>query len=214
MIKLKTVAFIFLLFVLSTHVHAELFIPSIFSDNMMLQRDASASVWGTTEAASRVDIKVSWSWQKFTVNADQEGAWSFQIPTGKAGGKHTMKITSGGKSKEIKNIIFGDVWVLAGQSNMQFGMKDDLMARSTLATLDNPDIRVFFQDITPSDDPEKPDVENGRWHEGSPSSLYWASAIGCHFAKKLTKHLMFLWPLCMHVRAEQVLKAGLAERLF
>ena len=92
-----------------------------YSDGMVLQRDPDqAHIWGTGDSAgATVDIKVDGSaTSQATVGSDRK--WSANLPAMQAGGPHTIEVQSGGSSAMLSDVMFGDVWVCSGQSNMEF----------------------------------------------------------------------------------------------
>ena len=87
----------------------------IFTDNMVLQRDAEIPVWGLADAGEKVSVTLGEA--TATATADKDGRWKAKLPATKAAMKATFLIE--GKNKiEFKNVAVGDIWVCSGQSNM------------------------------------------------------------------------------------------------
>lgn len=100
-----------------TSMQAQIKLPSIFSDNMVLQRDAPIPVWGWAKPGEK--IEVSFNKQVKTTKADNTGKWMVKLDAEKAGGPFVLKVK--GKSvAEYKNVLVGEVWLCSGQSNMEF----------------------------------------------------------------------------------------------
>ena len=96
-------------------------VPSIFADNMIMQRQTDAPVGGWAEPGQTVTVDASWQGQPYVTTADQNGRWQVQIPTPDAGDTtYSMAVSGSLNTITITDIIMGDVWVLGGQSNMQF----------------------------------------------------------------------------------------------
>src|SRR5690606_21779453 len=106
--------------------HAQLRIPNVLSDNMVLQRNTAANIWGWGRASSLVSVRASWLADTGKKPADGGGRWILQLPTGEAGGPYEMTINSGGEQIRLQNILLGDVWVVSGQSNMEWGGDQNL----------------------------------------------------------------------------------------
>ena len=100
---------------LATTAYAEIALPPVIADHMVLQRKTNAPVWGT--ASPNAKIAIAFRGNSATATADATGKWQTKIATGKAGGPFAMTI-SGDGTKELKDILVGDVWLASGQSNM------------------------------------------------------------------------------------------------
>lgn len=90
-------------------------LPALIRDSMILQRDAKIKIWGW--ASPNEKIKISFNKKTFKTKADANGNWNLFLPAMKAGGPYTMKIDAGNHIT-LKDILIGDVWLCAGQSNM------------------------------------------------------------------------------------------------
>ena len=113
----KYTAFIFLIF--SIMANANVRMPLLFSDGMVLQRNKEIPVWGWAEANEKVEVR--FNKQTKTIQADKDGKWMLKLSAEKAGGPFELVIT--GKNKiVIKDVLVGEVWICSGQSNMEFQM--------------------------------------------------------------------------------------------
>ena len=121
--KAKLLLFVFLLSGLAATVRAEVVVPSVFSDNMVLQQNADVAFWGKAAPKEKITISQTWSSEKAVVTADQDGNWSARIGTVSAGGPYEVTIKGAKNEISIKNVLLGEVWICSGQSNMEMQMK-------------------------------------------------------------------------------------------
>jgi sialate O-acetylesterase len=106
--------------------HAALKLGSTFSDNMVLQRDQDVIVWG--QAAPDEVVQIQLGSETSSASTDSSGHWKISLKPLPVGGPYTANITSGSESIHLNNILSGDVWLCSGQSNMQFGVGEDVEA--------------------------------------------------------------------------------------
>ncbi len=167
-------------------------LPELFSDNMMLQRETEASVWGKGNPGVKIEIEGSWGEKAFCI-AGENGRWSTKIKTPKAGGPFEMVIKSDGFNKKIKNILSGEVWLCSGQSNMEMPLsgwppRDTILNSSKeISEAAYPQIRFFTVTKKFSVIPEF--SCSGSWTECSPKTAGDFSAAAFFFGKKLYKEL-------------------------
>src|SRR5687768_2772169 len=107
-------------FIFSFQAQAQIRLPRLVRDSMILQRETALNIWGWSSPGEKITIQ--FRGKKFSTKADDKGKWSRPIPAQKAGGPFTMKIT-GKNSIVLKDILVGDVWFCSGQSNMVHQMK-------------------------------------------------------------------------------------------
>src|SRR5688500_8481058 len=117
-------SFFFVLFfiLIKTASFATVTLPSFFSDNMVLQQQTGAAIWGWAQAGSTVRITTSWNKKKYITRADASGKWKLKLNTPVAGGPYKITI-SDGKPVVLQNVMIGEVWLCSGQSNMEMPMK-------------------------------------------------------------------------------------------
>lgn len=167
---------------------AALRLHALYSDHMVLQRDASVPIWGWAAPGKRITVHPDWH-DPVMVNADASGRWSAIISTPDAGGPRTLTISSIDTSVTIRDILFGEVWLASGQSNMEMPLSgwlpDNPIDRSAeeIATADQPGIRMFMVERAYSDTP-RTDV-TGRWIVAAPDSVAVFAATAYFFAKAL-----------------------------
>ena len=165
-------------------VRADVALPGIFGDGMVVQRDAKLPVWGTAAAGEKV--QVAFAKQTKTATADAEGCWSLMLDPVPAGGPHTMTVT-GKNTIELKNVLVGEVWLCSGQSNMAMTVGAVLNAQQEIAAAELPKIRHFR--VAPAPTPEPQDQCRGAWSVCSPATARGFSATAFFFARALHKHL-------------------------
>ncbi|MDQ6528805.1 sialate O-acetylesterase [Flavobacterium sp. LHD-85] len=179
----KKLVFIFLL--ISVLANANVRMPLIFSDGMVLQRDKQIPIWGFADANESVEIHFNKQIKK--TQADKNGKWTVNLNAEKAGGPFELIII--GKNKiTIKNVLVGEVWICSGQSNMEFQVFKTINAEKEIADANYPMIRHFgvVQDLsgTPKDD-----LKQGKWEVANKENVGNFTAVGYYFARKLYSEL-------------------------
>ncbi len=112
---MKKFAILVLAFCVSP-IFAEVRLPALVGNNMVLQRDQKVRIWGWASADEEVTVEFNGQTQK--TKTDKDGNWSVFLKSMKAGGPYDMIITGQNKIT-LKNILIGEVWVASGQSNME-----------------------------------------------------------------------------------------------
>ncbi len=126
---------------MSSLVHADVRMPALFGDHMVLQRDRPLPVWGWAEPSERV--RVSLGTVAAETVADQQGKWQLSLPAMEASHAPLEMVVSGRNRIVIKDVLVGDVWVCAGQSNMERTVLQSHNAKQALSEADLPAIRFF-----------------------------------------------------------------------
>jgi sialate O-acetylesterase len=180
-LKLSIIAIFFIS--INTIVNAQVKLPKLISDGMVLQRDAEIPIWGWADANEKV--VVIFNGKKYQTKASALGEWRIKLPKMKAGGPYKMKI-SGKNNLEVKDILLGDVWLCTGQSNMvhQLDIHDVLYA-DEIATANNPKIRHFAIPTTTSISGPQKDLDGGKWQKAVGEEIRPFSAVAYFFAKKI-----------------------------
>jgi sialate O-acetylesterase len=182
---LRVIVALLILNVMSENTFAQIRMPRIFSDHMVLQRDAGLKVWGWASAGERVTVSIDK--QKKTARADRNGNWSVLLDPMNVGGPLEMVIK--GKNTIIfKDILIGDVWLGSGQSNMEWPVRLSANAQEEIQQAGYPGIRIF---TVPRHMSSKPvdDLESGQWLECTPENVAAFSAVGYYFARHLHNEL-------------------------
>lgn len=162
-----------ILLILTLAVHAsfaDVRLPSIFADNMVLQRDMPVPVWGHADPGEQVTVK--FGTQKKTAEAGKDGKWRVKLDALKASAQPSeMLITSSAGTQQVKivNILVGEVWLCSGQSNMEMGPKLCHDAEKEIAGATYPGIRLFMVPHTASAKPQ--DTVSADWVVCSPETL-------------------------------------------
>ncbi len=181
---------ILLVSIMATHAYsyAQLRIPNILSDNMVLQRGIDANIWGWGWASTNISVKASWLEDTVKTQVDGGGRWILQVPTGEAGGPYELTISASGEEIKLQNILLGDVWLVSGQSNMEWGGNQNLPEIiEELPHADDPHIRLLQVSRNASDYPQ--DNIPNTWQTLSAESLKPFSAIGYFLAKDFSEEL-------------------------
>jgi hypothetical protein len=175
------------------NIAADVTLPSILSDNMVLQQQTTVNIWGKAAAGEQVTVTPSWNKKSVTTTADANGRWTLKIATPKVA--QNQQITIQGKNViVIKNILVGEVWLCSGQSNMDFpvakgaGWKTSVIDYDEqMKDADYPEIRLFhvkqITSLTELDDCE------GEWVACNVENLKDFSAVGFFFGRELYKNL-------------------------
>ena len=166
---------------------AEVTLPRLFTDRMILQRDLPIHVWGWADPRE----SVSATFQNETANAqaDDLGRWSLYLKPRPAGGPYTLSV-KGSNTVKVEDILLGDVWVASGQSNMEWTLKKADDAQAAIAAATHPRIRFFRVDRKASNYPvdDVPETSKG-WLPSTPENAPDFTAIGYFFAVDLEKTL-------------------------
>ncbi|TRX37757.1 sialate O-acetylesterase [Flavobacterium restrictum] len=177
--------FVFLFLVCSIFANANVRMPLLFSDGMVLQRNKPIPVWGW--AAANEKIAVHFNKQTKIITADATGKWILRLDSEKAGGPFELTITSKNKIV-IKDVLVGEVWICSGQSNMEFQMYKTMNAKVEMDDSDYPMIRHFgvAQDLSGT---PKEDLKQGKWVVANKENIKDFTAVGFFFAKKIYAEL-------------------------
>jgi sialate O-acetylesterase len=167
-------------------VFANIKLPAIISDNMVIQRGKKAKIWGRGDPGEQVMVGVSWHSMEWSVVTNGNGDWSFEMSPPKTTGPHEMTL-SGKNTITIKNILVGEVWVCSGQSNMQMSVRSSANAEQEIAQADYPNIRLFSVERKVADRPQR-DC-SGIWSLCSPETVPGFSAVAYFFGRELYKEL-------------------------
>lgn len=171
-------------------VSAQISMPKIFSDNMVLQRDMPLKIWGWAGKGEKV--QVSFHGQNAKAAADNQGRWSVILkPMRYDSNASEMKISGTKNEVDYKNILLGDVWVCSGQSNMEFpvsGWTNVKNYKEEIANANYPQVRLFTVEKNINTMPDA-DVKGGEWQECSPATISPFSAVGYFFGRDLYEDL-------------------------
>ena len=165
-------------------------LPRVIGSNMVLQRDRQAPIWGWASPGEAIMITLSAEAEDpvatTTAVADADGNWQTELPAMAAGGPYTLRI-EGSNTLELTNVLFGEVWVCSGQSNMEWPVSISNNSEEEIAAAMYPKIRLFHIPRVPSGLPQQ-DVE-ADWYETTPETIPNFSAVAYYFGRKLYKNL-------------------------
>jgi sialate O-acetylesterase len=163
-------------------VHAEVTLPSLFADGMVLQRDMPIHVWGQASPAEA--ISVTFRSETKSTTADELGRWRLYLSSSSAGGPFQLNIR-GTNALTIKNVLVGDVWIASGQSNMEFPIRLLADAKAEIANAKFPQIRFLRVQRSFSEYPLDNAALDQPWSECSPETVSELSAVAYYFAREI-----------------------------
>ena len=173
---------------------AKVRLPHLLGDNMILQQDTEARLWGWSETGKTVKVSTSWDNKVYTAKTDRQGRWKVSVHTPKASyTPYTLTFDDGDGAVTLRNVLAGEVWVCAGQSNMEMPMKGfgncpvDGYNEEVINARHYHGIHYVkipsVMSMTPLDDAQC------EWKEVGPQTLGDASATGYFFAQTVTRAL-------------------------
>jgi sialate O-acetylesterase len=175
--------------------HADVKLPAIFGDHMVLQEGKTLPVWGTADPGETVTVTVGT--EKAQAKADDKGNWRVELAP-LPGGATPVTVTVKGKNTvTFSDVLIGEVWICSGQSNMEFGVGNDYHAAQTIAQANEPAIRLFLVPHATALEPQKdiakvPPAElPGKWQVVTPAVMggKWGwngfSAVGYYFGREI-----------------------------
>jgi len=181
---------------LSTSVLADVRLPAVISDHMVLQRGQEVPIWGWADPQEKVTITTSWLQRRWVIEADADGKWLVRIKT-PARGTGPFAMTFRGQNEiQIEDILMGEVWLCSGQSNMEFPVGDveEVAWKSgvdnylqEVAQANYPRIRFFTVSKQVAEKPQE--VCLGEWENCSPQTAIPFSAVAYFFGRELHTEL-------------------------
>ena len=165
----------------SITVTANVTLPKIFADNMVLQRNGLIPVWGWADAFENVEVK--FNKQIKTVKTDKSGKWMVRLGAEPAGGPYELSI-KGKNTILIKNVLVGEVWLCSGQSNMEWTVGLSNNARNEIASANYPLIRQIKIPHTISS-LQQTDITSGEWMVCDSTTVAAFSGVAYFFARRI-----------------------------
>ncbi len=190
--RLTTFLFLILLAITGCQKSGKIELPSLIGDNMILQQNTNAIIWGKSSPDQKISVTASWNANGQT-KASEDGKWSVSLPTPDAGGPYTITVSGRDTIILINNVLIGEVWFCSGQSNMEMPMEgwppiDTIMHSSaTIASSSNAEIRLY--NVLKKISGEPLDDCTGKWEVSSPETVSPFSATAYFFGKKLYDEL-------------------------
>ncbi|HEY0054290.1 MAG TPA: sialate O-acetylesterase [Pedobacter sp.] len=164
---------------------ANVIMPGIFGNDMVLQRNKPIPVWGWAKANEA--IRVSLNKQIKTVRADKSGNWMVELSPENAGGPFSLTVR-GNNAITFSDVLIGEVWICSGQSNMEWPLTLVNNADLEISEANYPQIRHFAVTKDVSIMPKK-DIAGGSWQKAEPKNAGNFSAVAYFFARKLHQEL-------------------------
>lgn len=162
------------------------FVHSLFTDDMVLQRDIPAPIWGWSTPGDTITVSLDGKPSGKEAVAGKDGKWLTRIGPFPAGGPHTVTIAGAKQKATLKNVLCGDVWLCSGQSNMNWPVRLSVNAEEEVKNANYPEIRSFtvnfFSSLTPMKLPPP-----ARWEVCKPDFARNFSGVGYFFARAIHK---------------------------
>lgn len=169
---------------------AKVVLPSVFSDNMVVQQNTNAAIWGKGTPGHTINISTTWSKKTYTSRSDKNGNWKILVATPSYGGPYAITISDGTKIT-LKNVLIGDIWVSSGQSNMEMplaGWGKIKNFKEEIAAAKYPNIRLLQVNHKVSNVPlDNAEVANGGWVSCTPGNIAGFSSTAYFFAREVFK---------------------------
>ncbi|MDG2124158.1 MAG: sialate O-acetylesterase [Verrucomicrobiales bacterium] len=182
-----------LIFALTSHA-AELRLPHVFGDHMLLQRDKPVTVWGWAKPDSKVTV--TFAGQEKSTTADKDTTWSLQLdPLTASSDPQSLTVTSNDETVTKSDILVGELWLCGGQSNMAWSLRGSRDADIEIPAADHTAIRFLRlpniasnhpQHDFPVDNPESP---TGNWRTATSDQVENMTGVGYFFAVRLHHQL-------------------------
>lgn len=163
----------------------ELKLPSVIGSHMVLQRDQPVPLWGWEEPGTTVTATLGDTQRSAVAKAD--GHWMIELPAMPAGGPHQLKL-AGSSEVVLDDVLFGEVWLCSGQSNMEWNVARSMNAEEEIAAANHPNIRHIKILRQPAREPQR-DVPSSGWKVCGPDSVAGFTAVGYFFARHLQEEL-------------------------
>lgn len=166
-----------------TEAGAQVRLPQLVSDGMVLQRDAPLKIWGWAAPAEKINL--TFNGKTYKTTASDDGKWDVTMKALKAGGPYTMNISASNRI-QLKDILIGDVWFCSGQSNMALQMErvKEKFA-DEVANVNYPQIRNFFIPTISDVSKVHEDLPPGKWTPALPGQILGFGAVSYFFAKDI-----------------------------
>lgn len=180
---LRSFYFVWLIAAASLTVQAQIRLPTLVSNGMVLQRDTKVNIWGWASPGEKVTVR--FKGKTYRTVTGQDGKWLLSLSPSKAGGPYTMDI-SGTNKITISNILMGDVWFCSGQSNMVLPMERvKEKYPEAIAEANYPEIRNFFVSTLADVTKIHEDLPPGKWVAATPKDVLGFGAASYFFALKI-----------------------------
>jgi sialate O-acetylesterase len=178
----------------SNSIFAKIKLPGIIASNMVLQRNTSVKIWGWAKSGEKISIKTSWITNEIKVSTPENGRWEVILKTTLSKVPQTIQLISLESNIKLENILFGEVWVCSGQSNMRMPLKGysgqpTFEGNSAIAHSRNNNIRLFSIAENGYPTPLDTVASYKKWDEANPNNTKDFSAVAYFYGQKLQEIL-------------------------
>ena len=167
---------------------AEILLPSLISDNMVLKQKSKVEFWGWDVPGTHVRVETGWNNKEYRAMAGTDGKWSMKISTPAAGGPFQIWI-DGTNRVTLNNVMIGEVWFTSGQSNMGWSVAEEKNSENVLKNAKHDNIRLFHVPRQVSDRKETSLRKQASWKSCDAKSVKHFSAMSYYFAVFLQEKL-------------------------
>jgi len=174
-----------LLPLLATVAQASVVLPDVIGEGMVLQRERAVPIWGTADPGEQITVRFAGQAKKAI--ADKGGKWLVRLDAMRASATPATMTIEGNNKVELKGILVGEVWLVAGQSNMQRLLSETANGAEAIAAANQPLIRLFNVSRQVAFKHASPPLAT--WHACTPESVKQFSAAGYYFAVELQREL-------------------------
>ncbi|MEM8895399.1 MAG: sialate O-acetylesterase, partial [Bacteroidota bacterium] len=184
----------FLVAVSFSQLSAKIRLPEIVDSNMVLQRGTTVNIWGWSDKSSKVKLTASWFDETFEAKPNEQGLWRFQVETTNSKAPQTITLSDTDSEVRLENILFGEVWLCSGQSNMEmpltgFRGEPTMLGMQAIVNSSNPNIRLFTIERSHSPTPLDTLIKCRNWQKANPENVSEFSAIAYFFGSQLHEFL-------------------------
>jgi len=174
--------------VCAASVRADVRLPKVLGDHMVIQQNQPATIWGWADAGEKVVVEMGQSRGETKANAD--GNWSLKIDPPAAGGPYEIHVV-GANTIKLTDVLVGEVWICSGQSNMGWSVSRALNPKEEIAAAKYPNIRLFTVARNPAKEALEDCVGKGQagWTDCNPKTIPGFTAVGYFFGRKLHQDL-------------------------
>ncbi|MCX6319004.1 MAG: sialate O-acetylesterase [Bacteroidetes bacterium] len=167
----------------NSHLYAQIRLPRLVRDSMVLQRDVPATIWGWAGANEKLTIQ--FNNKRFKTKAGADGKWRVQLPPTAAGGPYEIKLAAS-NAITLREVLFGDVWFCSGQSNMVHQMElHNITYANDIAAANYPHIRQFWIPTLANLEGPQTDLPAGNWKPATSTDVLKFSAVAYFFARDI-----------------------------
>jgi sialate O-acetylesterase len=178
----------------STTTFAKINLPGIIASNMVLQRNTSVKIWGWASPGEKITVRTSWFLETLKITTPENGRWEITIKTTLSKEPQSIQLRSSESNISLENILFGEVWICSGQSNMRMPLKGftgqpTFDGNFSVATSKNNNLRLFSISENGSPTPLDSVSNYKKWNTASPETVKDFSAVAYFYGKQLQEIL-------------------------